>query len=262
MLRNKYSKFGVLLLTTLCSLNLCACSGTTKATSQSNDTNDALVVATNATFSPYEYVEGGGFKGIDIEFSVRLANKLGKSLDIKDVEFDEIVQGVQTGLYDVGISGITKTSKRSEDVNFSKPYVKEVLSVVVKNDSLIKSVNDIGAETRIGVKQGSTGDVYATDDYGKEAVSVFKDNTDAIQNLLDGTVDCLIMDKAPAEAFEKDNSIIKVLNDNYIEESYVVCVSKDNEELLGEINKAIDDLSKDGSLDAIIEKYIPSKGRL
>ncbi len=227
------------------------------AATQETD-SEALVMATNATFPPYEYVEGSEYEGIDVEIAGKIAEKLGRTLDIKDVEFDSIIGGVQSGKYDMGMAGMTVTDERKQSVNFSESYATGIQSVIVAQDSEIASVDDLSSDTRIGVQQGTTGDIYASDDYGADAVTAFKNGADATQALLTGKVDCVIIDNEPAKAFVAANEGLKILDTSYTEEEYAICVSKENEELLDEINGALEELKADGSIDEIIEKYIPS----
>lgn len=218
-----------------------------------------LIMATNATFPPYEYVEGGEYEGIDVEIAGEIAEKLGRELEIQDVEFDSIIGGVQSGKYDMGMAGMTVTDERKQSVNFSDTYATGIQSVIVPEGSSIASVDDISAATRIGVQQGTTGDIYASDDYGDKAVTAYKNGADAVQALVTGKIDCVIIDNEPAKAFVEANEGLKILDTSYAEEDYAICVSKDNEELLTQINEALTELKSDGSIDEIIKKHIPSE---
>ena len=164
-----------------------------------------LIMATNATFPPYEYVEGedATILGIDAELAALIAEKLGLTLRIENVEFDSIIGGVQTGKYDMGMAGMTVTEERLQNVNFSTPYTTAVQSVIVKGDSAITSIDDIVGDgsMKIGVQQGTTGAIYAEDDYGAENIINYKNGPDAVQALLSGKVDCVIIDNEPAKAY-------------------------------------------------------------
>ena len=164
-----------------------------------------LIMATNATFPPYEYVEGedATILGIDAELAALIAEKLGLTLRIENVEFDSIIGGVQTGKYDMGMAGMTVTEERLQNVNFSTPYTTAVQSVIVKSDSAITSIDDIVGDgsMKIGVQQGTTGAIYAEDDYGAENIINYKNGPDAVQALLSGKVDCVIIDNEPAKAY-------------------------------------------------------------
>ena len=220
---------------------------------------DKLVMATNAAFPPYEYVEGEDFKGIDVEIAGEIAKKLGMELEIQDVEFDSIIAGVQGGKFDMGMAGMTVTDERKESVNFSDSYATAIQVVIVAENSDIKSVDDITEKTKIGVQQGTTGHIYASDDYGEDAVVPFNKGADAVQALKTGKVDCVIIDNEPAKAFVKANDGLKILETEYVTEQYAICVAKNNEELLEKINTALKELQDDGTIDKIVAKYISAE---
>ena len=217
---------------------------------------DTLTMATNAAFPPYEYVESDEYKGIDVEIAQALADKLGMTLEIKDVEFGSIIAGVQSGKFDMGMAGMTITDKRKKSVDFSDTYATGIQSVIVTEDSDITSVDDISESSKIGVQQDTTGDIYASDDYGDDAVVRYKTGADAVQALVSGKVDCVIIDNEPAKAYVEANTGLKILDTSYVEEEYAICVQKGNDELLDKINTALQELKDDGTIDEIVGKYI------
>lgn len=241
------------------------------------DTTKKLTMATNAAFPPYEYKDGDGFAGIDVEIAGKLAEKLGMELEIIDTEFGSIIGGVQTGKYDMGMAGMTVTEDRLKNVNFSTSYAKGVQSVIVLEDSEYKSYEDFytgydadGNPTgvieglKIGVQQDTTGDIYSSDEpknwgFGEESVIRYKTGADAVQALVTGKVTAVIIDNEPAKSYVAANKGLKILETSYVEEDYAICLAKENTELLENINKALADLTADGTIPAIIEKYIPSK---
>ena len=227
--------------------------------SSSSDEN-TLVMATNATFPPYEYVEGDEIVGIDPEIAAAIADELGMELQIEDVDFDSIVAGVASGKYDMGMAGMTVDPDRLESVNFSDSYATGIQSIIVKEGSPIQSVDDLSSSTKIGVQQGTTGAQYAADDYGQDAVVNFNKGADAVQALVTDKVDCVIIDNEPAKSFVEANPGLKILDTEYAVEDYAICVAKDNDELLDKINDALARLKEDGTVDDIINKYIPSDG--
>lgn len=231
----------------------------------SNEDDKTLTMATNATFPPYEYVEGDEIVGIDAEIAAALAEELGMELEIQDVEFDSIVAGVKSGKYDMGMAGMTVTDERKQNVDFTDSYATGVQVVIVKEDSPIQTVDDITSDNKIGVQQGTTGHIYASDTpenggYGEDAVVAYNKGADAVQALVSGKVDCVIIDNEPAKAFVEANPGLKILETEFAVEDYAICVSKDNTELLDKLNDALAKLKEDGTIDSIIEKYIPSDG--
>lgn len=221
-----------------------------------------LIMATNAYFQPYEYYDGDKIIGIDAEIAEAIAKKLGLTLEIKDMNFDTIITAVNAGDADVGIAGMTVTSDRLLEVDFSLSYAKGVQVVIVKEDSAITDVSDLdNTEYKIGTQLGTTGDIYASDDvenggYGADRVTGYVTGNEAVTALLGGDIDCVIIDNEPAKAFVANNPGLKILETAYNDEDYAIAIKKGNTELKAAIDKAIDELIEDGTIDAIIDKYI------
>ena len=218
-----------------------------------------LIMATNAYFPPYEYYEGDKIIGIDAEIAEAIANELGLELVINDMEFDSIITSVKGGAADFGLAGMTITDERLEEVDFSISYASGVQAIVVKEGSSIKSVDDLyadGAAYKVGVQLGTTGDIYATDDFGDELVTQYSKGNEAIVALLGGDIDCVIIDNEPAKAFVANNEGLTILETSYADEDYAACISKENTELKDAIDAAILKLTEDGTIDGIVAKYI------
>ncbi len=218
-----------------------------------------LTMATNAYFQPYEYYDGDKIVGIDAEIAEKIAEKLGLELVIKDMAFDSIITAVTEGSVDMGLAGMTVTDERLESVNFSISYASGVQSIIVKEGSDIKSVDDLyaeGAALKVGVQLGTTSDIYCTDDFGADRVTQYTTGNEAVAALLGGAVDCVIVDNEPAKAFVNANEGLVILDTSYADEDYAVGIAKSNDALLKAIDAAIYELTADGTIDAIIAKYI------
>lgn len=240
-----------------------ACS---KNTDNGNEKKGTLVMATNAAFPPYEYKDGDSFAGIDVEIAEKIAEKLGMTLEIQDVEFGSIIGGVQTGKFDMGMAGMTVTDERKESVNFTNTYAKAKQVVIVKEGSAIKSLDDLKGDgsMKYGVQQDTTGDIYASDTaenggYGEENVIRYKTGAEAIEALKADKVQAVIIDNEPAKSFVEANEGLTILDGAWVEEEYAIAISKDNEELLNKINAALEELKADGTIQQIVDKYIPAK---
>ena len=239
-------------------LTFVACSkgGSTEDTTAADDTaKETLVMATNAEFPPYEYHEGDAIVGIDAEIAQAIADKLGMELKIEDVAFDSIIPGVQSKKYDMGMAGMTVNEERLKSVDFSTSYAKGVQVVIVKEDSDIKTVDDI-KDKKIGVQTSTTGDIYATDDFGEDHITKYDNGAVAVQALVSGKVDCVIIDNEPAKSYVEANEGLKILETNYVEEEYAICFNKENTELRDKVNGALEELIKDGTVQKIVDKYI------
>lgn len=233
-----------------------ACSSKTDDKSNNDSQQATLTVVTNAEFPPYEYKEGDEVIGIDAEVAKAIADKLGMKLEIVDTKFDSIIPGVQSGKYDMGMAGMTVTPEREESVAFSDSYATGIQSIIVKEDSDIKSVDDLSSSSKIGVQLGTTGDIKAKDDFGADAVAEMDKGADAVQALIAGKVDCVIIDNEPAKAFVKANEGLKILDTAYAQEDYAICFAKDNTELKDKVNAALKELIADGTVQKIVDKYI------
>ena len=214
-----------------------------------------LVMATNAEFPPYEYHEGDAVVGIDAEIAKLIADKLGMELKIEDVAFESIIPGVQAGKYDMGMAGMTVNEERLQSVNFSDSYATGVQVVIVKEGGSIASLDDIAGK-KIGVQTSTTGDIYASDDFGDENVVKFDNGAAAVEALKSGKVDCVIIDNEPAKSYVAANEGLKILETEYAVEDYAICFAKDNTELQEKVNAALKELIADGSVQKIIDKYI------
>ncbi len=173
------------------------------------DGKNELHMATNAQFPPYEYYEGDKIVGIDAEMAAAIADKLDMKLVIDDMDFDAIITSVQSGKSDMGMAGMTVTEDRLKSINFSDSYATGIQSVIVPEGSKIKSVDDLsadGAKYLIGTQKGTTGDIYAEDDFGAERVMKYASGNEAVQALVTGKVDCVIIDNEPAKAYVEANN--------------------------------------------------------
>lgn len=218
---------------------------------------EKLIMATNAAFPPYEYYEGGEIVGIDAEIAALIAEKLGVELTIEDMEFDSILAAVPSGKADIGMAGLTVDEERLISMDFSISYATGKQVIIVKEDSAIASPDDLAGK-KIGVQLSTTGDIYCTDDFGEESMDRYSKGADAVQALLQGKVDAVVIDNEPAKVFVSQNAGLKILETEYALEDYAIAVAKGNTELLDKINTALEELMASGQLQAIVDKYIPA----
>ena len=215
-----------------------------------------LIMSTNAAFPPYEMTtDSGEFEGIDVETAQAIADKLGLELQIDDMDFDAALLAVQQGKSDMVMAGVTVTDERQNVMDFTDSYATGIQSIIVKEDSDIASVDDLAGK-KIGTQRGTTGYLYCTDDFGDENVVAYDNGLTAVQMLNNGQVDCVVIDNAPAKEFVAANPGLKLLDTAYVEENYAIGVGKGNTELKDAINTALEELKADGTLQAIVDKYI------
>lgn len=198
----------------------------TPVTSAKEDSSkDQLVVATNAEFEPFEYTQGDKYLGIDMEIAALLAKELDKELVIKHMDFDAVCLAVGQHKCDIAMAGLTVSEEREDHVNFSESYYTASQKLIVKSDDKTfddcKTVEDVekilksfDKKTKIGVQNGTTGQLYTEgdDDWGFDGYEVdcigYKNGSMAVQDMLNGNINYVIIDAAPADC------IVKALNAN------------------------------------------------
>ncbi len=266
MVKSMKKLFSMTAVLTLLMAVLCGCGNDAATGADGGDVNTAfttvtegkLIMATNAAFPPYEYYEGDTIVGIDAEVAQAIADKLGLELEIQDMEFGSIVTAVQTGKVDMGLAGMTVTEERLQNVDFTTSYATGIQSIIVPEGSEIVSANDLAGHL-IGVQLSTTGDIYATDDFGADSVEQYNKGADAVLALTQGKIDAVIIDNQPALSFVEANEGLVILDTEYAVEDYAACVSKDNPELCAAIDAALQELIADGTIQAILDKYIKAE---
>ena len=235
-------------------------SDTQQSETAENTEGGVLRMGTNATFPPYEYVdENNEVAGIDADIAAAIADKLGMELEITDMAFDSLIPALQSDTIDIVLAGMTVDPERAESVNFTDSYATGVQVIIVPEGSDIASPDDLEGKN-IGVQTGTTGDLYCTDDYGQEFVKQFDNGPLAVAALLNGQVDCVVIDNEPAKNYVAANEGLKILDTAYANEDYAAALAKDDTELYEQVNTAIQELKEDGTIASIIEKYIPAEG--
>ncbi|MDE7245027.1 MAG: transporter substrate-binding domain-containing protein [Oscillospiraceae bacterium] len=247
-----------LLLALAMVLALTACGGSGSLTVESGK----LHMSTNAAFPPYEMVgSGGGFEGIDVEIAGLIAKKMGLELVVDDMGFTAALEAVQNGRSDIAMAGITITEERKPNMDFSDTYATGIQVIIVPEDSPIQTVDDLANAGLIGTQENTTGYIYCSDSpeeggYGEEHVIAYEDGFVAVQALLSGKVDCVVIDNEPAKAYVAANPGLKILDTEFAVEDYAIGFKKGNTKLQEQVNKILKELKDDGSIQEIIDKYI------
>lgn len=275
-------KLTALMLSSAMMLSLAACGGSAStetvsseaASSEAVSTEEAasadaaavttvnagkLTMSTNAAFPPYEMTtDSGELEGIDIDVAAAVAEKLGLELQVDDMDFDAALLAAQNGKSDMVMAGVTVTDERLKVMDFSDTYAEGIQSIIVPEDSDIATADDLSGKA-IGTQRGTTGYLYCTDDFGEENVIAYDDGLTAVQALNNGQVDAVVIDNAPAQEFVAANPGLKILDTAYAQEDYAIGVAKGNTQLLDAINGALEELQDDGTLQAIVNKYITAE---
>lgn len=233
-------------------------SATPSASPASSDDN-VIVMGTNAEFPPFEYVTDNGivgqFSGIDVAIAKEIADSMGKTLKIENMEFDSLIMALATGKVDFVAAGMTVRPDRQESVDFSNTYYTAKQVMVVKEGSDIKSAADL-ADKKIGVVLGYTGDTAVTEDLGYEPER-FKKGADAIMDLVNGRLDAVVIDSAPAKAFVEKNAGLAIVEDDevFAQEEYAIAVPKGDAETLAKINEVLAELKANGKIEEFGAAY-------
>jgi len=261
-----------LALTMALSLAACGSSGSTSASTggssaaaSSSETTAVTTVeagklhmATNAAFPPYEMTtDNGGFEGIDVEIAEAIADKLGLELVVDDMDFNSVITAVQQGSSDIAMAGLTVNEERKQNVDFTVSYATGVQVVIVKEGSDI-TLDNLG-DQMIGTQESTTGYIYCSDEFGEDHVIAYTNGATAVQSLLAGSVDCVVIDNEPAKAFVEANQGLAILDTEYAVEDYAIGVSKENNALLEAVDAALQELIADGTVQSIIDKYITAE---
>ncbi len=223
----------------------------------SGSDDNVLRVGTNAEFPPFEYVgEDGQPDGFDIALIKAIGEKIGYEVVVENMEFASLVGAIGTKI-DVAIAGMTIDEERLQSVDFSDPYYDAIQYVIVPEGSDIDSAEDLEGK-KIGVQLGTTGD-YAVEEIEGATAAQYNKGVDAVNDLLNGRVDCVIIDKNPALVFEAEYEGIVALPGDQFDfgvEQYAIALPKGDTELANEINQALKELKEDGTYDALVKQYI------
>ena len=232
-----------------------------------------LIVATNAAFKPFEYMEGDKYVGVDIDIAQKLADKLGVELVIENMEFDAVVSSVSQGKADIALAGLTVTETRKQSVDFSDTYYRSTQYLVVMKDNnafdgldkegIDAKIAEMGAEAKIGYQNGTTGSMYAngSEDMGFEgfAQAVKNGYTEAglaADDMINGRLNMVIVDEEPAKAIVAQHpDELKYIDVKLSEEEYAIGVRKNSAEFLAYVNEFLAEIKADGTLDAIFAAH-------
>ena len=285
-------KMLTLLLALAMSLSLAACGGGDKPAANSGDSAPAdasapadtgsedagtdapafttveegkLHMSTNAAFPPYEMTtDAGGFEGIDVEVAQAIADKLGLELVVDDMGFDAALLAAQNGQSDMVMAGVTVNEERLAVMDFSDSYATGVQVVIVKEGSPIATLDDLANAQMIGCQKATTGYIYCSDTpenggYGEDHVTAYETGALAVQALVNGQVDAVVIDNEPAKSFVAANDGLKILDTEFAVEDYAIGFAKGNSALLDAVNAAMAELKADGTFQDIVDKYITAE---
>ena len=234
---------------------------TTEAAASEALSDGVLTVGTNAEFPPFEYVDDNGEPdGFDMALIKAVGEKLGVTVEVENMEFASLISSIGSKI-DVAIAGMTVTDERKESVDFSDSYYEAVQYVILPEGSEIATADDLKNKA-IGVQLGTTGDFIASDIEGA-TVSQYNKAVDAVNDLINGRVDCVIIDKNPALVFEgKFEGQITAVDGaqfDFEPEQYAIAMPKGDAALVEQVNKALEEIKADGTFDELVKTYIEAE---
>lgn len=215
------------------------------------------IIGTSADFPPFEYVDNGKYVGFDMDLIRSIANLEGFQVEIRDMSFDSLIPALKSGIIDIAIAGMTITPERLKVVDFSTPYWSADQDVIVKKNSNY-NLTVLFGNHKIGVQTGTTGDLWVSDNLIKtnilKSIVRYESFIYALQALLNGEIDAVVLDSPVAERFAQTQpvSIVGIIITN---ENYGIAVNKGNSELLSKINDGLSKMRSSGQLTALVDKY-------
>ncbi len=225
---------------------------------------DTLIIGTNATFPPFEYLGGPNgteVVGFDMAIAEEIAKKAGLKLQVEDMDFDGLIPALMSGKIDLAISGMTITEERAKNVDFSMPYYEAAQMVLIRKEDApsfadIKTKEDLGAKKNLGSQLGTTGSLIAAEIAEGKPVVELKSYELVIVELKNKKIDAVVIDTEPAKVFIAKNDDLMALPIEFEAEFYGVAVKKGNKKLLKFANDAITEMMASGRHAAAIEEHI------
>ncbi|MDD2213450.1 MAG: ABC transporter substrate-binding protein [Oscillospiraceae bacterium] len=237
-------------------------STTAAATVEGTPTLDAikasgkLVMLTNATFPPFEMVDGDEVVGVDVELAQRVADKIGVELEVQDMNFDLLTSALAAGKGDLIAAGMSITPERQEEVDFSTPYVDTNLLIIIPKDSAIAGPDDLAGKT-IAVQETTTSDLYVTDNVDSKEVLRFKSAVEAGNAVITGKADAAVIDEMTGQNVVNANADeLAITEESLSHEQYAMAVAKGQEDLLAVINEVLAEAVEKDDVNTLISKYM------
>ena len=217
-----------------------------------------LIVGTEAGFAPYEYLVGNEVEGIDMDIAQAIADALGVELEVQNMDFDGALLAVQQGKVDIVAAGVSVSDEREEVMDFSVKYVdsKDVVLVNKADPKVEESTAEALEGKVVGVQQGNIADLWVSENAAPKSVQRYTKFVQAAQDLLNGKIDCIVMDEAPALELVASNDGLAILEGEALfEDSYAVAIKKGNEQMKAAVDAVITQLQESGQMDEIIASH-------
>jgi glutamine transport system substrate-binding protein len=241
---------------------LAGCGKSAEKTSSSGGNekeNKKVIVATEASFAPFEYMDKGKIVGFDVDLLDAVMKEAGLEYELKNIGWDPLFAAVQGKEADMAVAGITISKKRKQTYDFSIPYFESTHMIIVKKGSAIKKALDLKGKV-VGVQNGSTGQAAVEKILGAENKNIkkFENNVVAIMALLNGGVEAVVTDNAVANEYVKNNpdAKLKLIEDRkkFKSEFYGFMFPKGSE-LKAKVDAALKKVIENGTYTEIYKKW-------
>lgn len=213
-----------------------------------------LTVGSDIPYPPFEQGKAPNYTGFDVELVEAMAAKIDRTARFQDTSFDTIFRDLAQGKFEMVASATTITPEREENVDFTNPYYLSEQALLVKEGSDLKSVEEL-AGTTVGVQQGTTGQEFSEEETDAADVRAYPEGPDAVNALVAGTVDAVVIDLPVAEDAVAKQGGVEISTSIPTDEQYGFVVAEGKEELLDELNKALEEVKDDGTYAEIYERW-------
>lgn len=220
---------------------------------------EKIVVATEAAFAPFEYMDKGEVVGFDIDFLDAVMKEVGYEYDVKNIGWDPLFAAVQGKEVDMAVSAITINDKRKQTYDFSVPYFQSTHMILVPEGSDIQNANDLEGKV-VGVQNGTTGQAAVEKIFGEENENIkkFENSVVAIMELLNGGVDAVVTDNTVVNEYLKNNpdkNLVGIEDPNNFESEFYGLMFPKGSELKEELDAAIKTVIENGTYTEIYKKW-------
>jgi polar amino acid transport system substrate-binding protein len=217
---------------------------------------DAIRVATDATFPPFEYTQNGKRTGFDVELIEAIAGTLGRKVEWTEIDFKGLIPGLVARRFDVAASAIYITDERRKVVDFTDPYYPGGLVIMVKKgNTAIRGPEDLNGK-KVSVQVGTKSVNFLKEKFpGARRVEVEK-NQEMFQLVEIGRADAAVTGKPAARLYERERGTLHVLDEQLTVEEYGFAIRKDEPELTRQFNDALKKLKADGTYQKLVDKYL------
>lgn len=227
--------------------------------------SDKLIIGTDATYPPFEYVdEKGQISGVDIEVGREIAKALGREVEFRNINFDGLITALRTGSIDLVISSMTATPERRQSIDFSEPYVKTGLSILAAKDSTVQSAADLKTPGRkIVVRLGTTGEHWVRENLKEAKIIALDADVSCVMEVVNANVDAWIYDQLSimnyhAKHADKTRALLAPLR----EEVWAIGLKQGDDELKAKVNNVLSRMRGDGSFSKLAERFMAKEKQM